>query len=203
MTSIAIRTGPIPLQLELGSALELTDAELLELCRRNPELRIERSPEGDLEVMTPSGGESSHRNAEVLFALMAWAREDGTGVAFDSSGGFSLPDGAMRAPDTSWVRRDRLDEVPAEARKGFLPLCPDFVVEVRSPTDPLPPLRAKMDEYTANGARLGWLIDPGERAVEIYRPGAEPERLTAPARISADPELPGFELDLRPIWEAL
>ncbi|MGD2116050.1 MAG: Uma2 family endonuclease [Acidobacteriota bacterium] len=203
MTSIAIRTGPIPFRLELGEALELSDAELLELCGRNPELRIERSAEGDLEVMTPSGSESAHRNAEVLTALMIWAKQDGTGEVFDSSGGFSLPDGAVRAPDASWVLRSRLDALPAGARKGFLPLCPDFVVEVRSPSDTLPLLRAKMDELRANGARLGWLIDPEERTVEIYRPGSEPEHLRAPDSIRGDPELPGFELDLRPVWEPL
>lgn len=201
MTQLAIHGTAAPLHLELGSALRLGDDELFELCRRNPELRIERTPRGDLHVMTPVGGESSHRNAELIFALMEWAKRDGSGLAFDSSGGFLLPNGAMRSPDAAWVERSRWASLTDEERQRFLPLTPDFLVELRSPSDPLADLQRKMEEYRDVGTRLGWLIDPTERRVHVYRPGREPEVLDVPDRISGEPELPGFVLDLAPIWQ--
>lgn len=200
MTQIAIRDASIPFNVELGSALRLSDDQLFELCGRNPELRIERTPEGDLTVMTPAGGESSRKNVEAMVALAAWAKQDGTGVVFDSSAGFLLPNGAMRSPDAAWVERSRWQALEPEERRGFVPLVPNFVLELRSPSDRLPDLRAKMEEYRACGVRLGWLIDPEERRVHVYRPGRVPEVLEAPARVAADPELPGFVLDLEPIW---
>ena len=204
MSQIAIRRSPEPvaMNLEMGSELRWSDDALLELCRRNPELRIERTARGDLVVMTPAGGASSRRNARVVAALVDWADEDGTGAVYDSSGGFLLANGAMRAPDAAWVPESRLAGLTIEQREGFLPLCPDFVVEVRSPSDSLPELRAKMAEYLANGARLGWLLDPLERRVSVYRPGQRIEILDQPAQISGSPELPGFVLDLQPIWQA-
>lgn len=201
MTQLAIHGTASPLSLELGSALQLGDDELFELCRRNPELRIERSPRGDLHVMTPVGGESSQRNAELIFALMEWAKRDGTGIVFDSSGGFLLPNGAMRSPDAAWVERSRWAALSDEERKRFIPLAPDFVVELRSQSDPLHDLQRKMEEYRDAGVALGWLIDPAERRVHAYRPGREPEVLDAPDRLSAEPELPGFVLQLGPIWQ--
>jgi Uma2 family endonuclease len=201
MTQLAIRSASIPFNVELGSALRLSDDELYELCIRNKELQIERTPKGDLIVMTPVGGESSHRNAEAVFALVAWARQDGTGVAFDSSGGFLLPNGAMRAPDASWVKRSRWDALTPEERRKFVPLVPDFVMELRSPSDRLDDVQAKMEEYRSVGVRLGWLIDPEERRVHVYRPDRPPEVLDDPDRVEADPELPGFVLDLDPIWQ--
>jgi Uma2 family endonuclease len=202
MTQIAIRSSPapVPLRLEMGSALRLSDAELLELCRRNPELRIERTAEGDLIVMSPAGGESARRNARLVAALVNWADEDSTGVVYDSSGGFILPNGAMRSPDAAWVPKSRLSGLSEEQREGFLPLCPDFVIELRSPSDALGDLRAKMEAYVAGGAGLGWLIDPAERRVYVYRAGAEVEVLEDHRRLSASPELPGFVLDLELIW---
>ncbi|HLE83941.1 MAG TPA: Uma2 family endonuclease [Thermoanaerobaculia bacterium] len=200
MTQIAIRDASIPFNVELGSALRLSDDELFELCGRNPELRIERTPEGDLIVMTPAGGESSHRNARLVTAIMGWADRDGTGVAFDATAGFLLPNGAMRSPDAAWVERSRWRALEPEQRRGFVPLAPDFVLELRSPSDRLPDLRAKMEEYRACGVRLGWLIDPEERRVHVYRPDRVPEVLEAPPRVAADPELPGFVLDLKSIW---
>jgi Uma2 family endonuclease len=202
MTQIAIRRSPaaVPFHLEMGSALRLTDSELLELCRRNRELRFERTAEGDLIVTTPAGGESSRRNARLVTALVNWSDEDGSGVVYDSSGGFLLPNGAMRAPDAAWVRQSRLAELSSEEREGFVPLCPDFVIELRSPSDTLADLQGKMEEYLANGVRLGWLIDPGTRRVHVYRPGEEIEALDEPKEISGDPELPGFVMDLKSIW---
>lgn len=156
MTYVAVHSEPVPIHLELGSALELSDDELFELCVRNPHLRMERTAGGDLIVMTPTGWASGRRGAEVVGALRNWAREEGSGVVSDASAGFLLPNGAMRAPDAAWVLRSRLDEVPPEVRERFLPLCPDFVVEIKSPSDRTGDLRAKMEEYRDNGARLGW-----------------------------------------------
>lgn len=203
MTQIAIRSEPVPIELQVGSELRLSDEKLFQLCVRNPELRIERTAQGDLIVMTPVGGESSHRNLRIATALAIWADEDGTGAAFDSSAGFILPNGAMRSPDASWVKNSRLAELSPEQKRRFIPLGPDFVIELRSPTDRLPDLQAKMEEYRKNGARLGWLIDPERKQVRVYRPGEEPELLDEPAELHADPDLPGFMLDLDRIWQQL
>lgn len=200
MTYVAVHSEPVPIHLELGSALELSDDELFELCVRNPHLRMERTAGGDLIVMTPSGWASGRRGAEVVGALRNWAREEGSGVVSDASAGFLLPNGAMRAPDAAWVLRSRLDEVPPEVRERFLPLCPDFVVEIKSPSDRTGDLRAKMEEYRDNGARLGWLVDPGARQVHVYRPGRAVEVLDDPTEVAGDPELPGLVLDLRAVW---
>jgi Uma2 family endonuclease len=203
VTQIALPSSPIPLSLEMGAALQLSDDELFELCARNPELRMERTARGDLIVMTPAGGASSHRNLRLGAALLAWADRDGRWVAFDSSTGFLLPNRAMRAPDASCVLRSRLDQVPPQERERFLPLCPDFVIELRSPTDRLADGMAKMEEYRDAGARLGWLIDPVERRVHVYRPDRDLEILDSPERLTGDPELPGFVLELVPIWTPL
>ena len=203
MTQIALPSSPVPLSLQMGASLQLSDDELFELCARNPELRIERTVEGDLIVMTPAGWASGRRNAHIVGTLWAWARQQGDFEVGDSSAGFLLPNGAMRAPDASCVLRSRLGALSAERRERFLPLCPDFVVELRSPSDPLPALVAKMEEYRDNGARLGWLIDPLERRVHVYRPGREVEVLQDADRMAGDPELSGLVLELEPIWRSL
>lgn len=200
---LAVHSDPMPIRVELGSLLPQTDDELYELCARNPELRIERTAEGEIEIMSPAGGASSHRSLQAAVALAIWAEVDGTGTAFDSSAGFLLPNGAMRSPDLSWVLRSRLAAVPPETRERFLPLCPDFVVEIKSPSDRLRDLEAKMAEYRDNGARLGWLIDPEARRVHVYRPDREVEVLEDPERVTGDPELPGLVLDLAPVWAPL
>lgn len=200
MTLLAIRSTPVPLNIEVGTALPRSDEELFEFCARNPELRIERTAKGDLIVMTPVGGESGHRTLEIAVALGLWARHDGTGVAFDSSTGFLLPNDALRVPDAAWVARSKLEALSAQEKQRFLPLCPDFVVELRSPSDRLADLRAKMEEYRQHGARLGWLIDPEARRVHVYRPGRPVEVLEDPTEVAGDPELPGFLLDLGPVW---
>jgi Uma2 family endonuclease len=151
--------------------------------------------------MPPEGGESSNRDTTFSTLLTLWAWQDGTGVTFGSSGGFILPNGAMRAPDAAWVLRSRLAPLTAEQKRKFLPLCPDFVVEIRSPSDRLSTAQAKMQEYLDNGARLGWLIDPDSRVVYVYRPSQPVERLDDPATISGDPVLLGLVLDLQKIWE--
>lgn len=176
-------------------------AAFLAFCEANPELRIERTAKGEVIIMSPTGAYSSYQNLLIGSMLYFWARQDGSGVAFDSSGGFRLPNGAMRSPDAAWVQRLRLAHFTRAEKRTFLPLCPDFVVELRSETDRREDLLAKMDEYMANGAQLGWLIDPLEQSVTIYRPGAAPVRLERPATITGDPELPGFTLELGSIWE--
>lgn len=190
-----------PLTLRLAPVIRLSDEDLLAFCRLNRGLRIERTAEGSLVVMAPVGGETSDRNAEITMQLRLWARRDGSGRVFDSSGGFLLPNGAMRSPDAAWVERAALQPLAAEERRRFLPLCPHFVLEIRSPSDQLSALEAKMVEYLDNGARLGWLIDPERRRVAIYRPGVAVEVLEAPVTVAADPELPGFVLELAEIWE--
>lgn len=190
-----------PVTLRLEPVLHLSDDQLLELCQLNRDLRIERTSQGDLVIMTPAGAGSGRRNSEILFQLEAWAKEDGTGVVFSASAGFLLPSGAMRAPDAAWVRRSRLAGLTREDKEKFLPLCPDFVLELRSPTDRVSVLEEKLAEYQENGAHLGWLIDPFEKTVRVYRPGRDPEMLEEPSSVSADPVLPGFHLQLEEIWE--
>lgn len=181
-------------------ATTLSDDDLLELSRINRDLRLERTARGELVIQPPTGGVTGGRSAEILYQLAAWARRDGTGVVFESSTGFKLPNGAVRSPDAAWVRRDRLAGLSQEEKARFLPLCPNFVAEIRSSSDPLPPLQAKLDEYVANGARLGLLIDPDERLVHVYREGGTVEVLEHPATVIAEPVLPGLRLELAEIW---
>ena len=184
------------LTLRVRPVLQLTDDQFFELCQINRDLRIERTAQGGLSIMSPAGGDSSALNAEITIQLGTWAKRDGTGRTFDSSGGFVLPDGAVRSPDAAWVSRARLASLTAEQRMKFLPLCPDFVIELRSPTDSLPVLQDKMREYVENGARLGWLVDPPGGQVFVYRPDAPVERLVEPDSVSADPVLRGFRLEM-------
>ncbi len=201
MTVTTLATDRRPLVLRTRPAVDLTDDEFFAFCQLNQEWRIERTAAGELEIMAPAGWETSSRNAIITAQLTTWALRDGTGIASDSSGGFILPNGAVRAPDAAWVRRERLVALSAPQRKRFLPLCPDFVIELRSPSDGLGVLQEKMTEYVKNGTRLGWLIDASEYRVEVYRPGAEIELLDTPHSIAGAPELPGFVLDLDLIWQ--
>jgi Uma2 family endonuclease len=201
-TKIRVRTEYHPVVLHTRPALEMDEEQFFEFCQLNREWRIERNAGGDLEVMVPTGGETGNRNIKIAGRLAAWTERDGTGVAFDSSTGFVLPNGAMRSPDASWIKRERLANLTVEQKQRFMPLCPDFLIELRSPSAPLAPIEAKMLEYMENGARLGWLIDPVEQKVYIHKPGGEPvEVLNKPDSVSGDPMLPGFVLDLKPIWE--
>ena len=173
----------------------VTDEVLLRLSERNPGYQLERNAEGRL-VVSPTGGEGGRRSGEVFLQLGAWNRNLASGVVFDSSTGFNLPDGSCLSPDASWIRRERWESLSREQRKGFPPLCPDAVFEVRSESDSLADLRAKVQAYLANGARIAVLIDPEARTVEVYRPGREPERHEGARSVRLDPELPGFALDL-------
>jgi len=179
----------------------ITDDDLYEFCRANRDLRLERTPNGEIVAMPPADGVSGSRSAAIGCALREWAGRNRSGVSFSSTTGFILPNGAMRAPDASWVLRSRLAELTAHQKQKFLPLAPDFVVELRSPSDRLTDLQAKMDEYVANGVRLGWLIDPISGEVHVYQPGQAPAVLAGPAAISGDPVLSGFVLDLTLIWD--
>jgi Uma2 family endonuclease len=201
MTKVLPQVEIHPVVLKLKPAINLTDDQLFELCQLNRDWRIEYTAQGELLVMPPTGGETSNRNAELTYQVQAWTRRDQAGVAFDSSGGFKLPNGATRSPDAAWVRRSRLAGLTREQKQKFLPLCPDFVIELRSPTDNLQAVLDKMQEYLDNGAQLGWLLDPLTRRVHVYLPQRPPEILDAPNTLSADPLLPGFVLDLRKIWE--
>ena len=203
MASTATRNESVGVLVRLSPAVELDEKQFVELCHLNGDLRIERTAEGDLEIMPPTLEETGGQNAALTTLLTSWAWGDGTGKAYDSSMGFTLPNGAVRSPDASWVLRSRLDAIPLQRRRsGFLPLCPDFVAELRSRSDRQGAVQAKMREYMENGARLGWLLDPIDRRVHVYRPDAEVEVLDDPAQVSADPELPGFMLDLRLVWDA-
>ena len=201
MTETKVRVELPAVVLHTRPALEMSEEQFFEFCRINRDWRIERTAEGDLEIMPPTGGETSSRNFNLVLQLGAWAERDGSGVGFDSKGGFILPSGAMRSPDACWVRKEHLAGLTTEQKRKFLPLCPDFVIELRSPSDPLPSLVAKMREYLENGARLGWLLDPGERKVHVHQPEEGVQVLKNPQKVSGDPVLPGFVLDLRPIWE--
>ncbi len=173
-----------------------SDEGFAQFCRQYPELRVEMTSQGDMIIMLPVVSESGKRNFKLTGRFFVWAEADGTGVGFDSSTGFTLPNGAKRSPDVSWIRQERWDALSDEQKQDFAPICPDFVVELRSRSDRLATLKEKMDEYLDNGARLGWLIDPIEKRVHIYRPGFPVEVLENPPEISGDPLLKGFVLRL-------
>ena len=202
MSSLCL-TIPIPDSQQAlclpANTLDWTEDEFFDFCQINSDLRIERSAGGEIIVMSPAGGHSGYQSGEVFGQLRAWASEDGTGVPFDSSTGFRLPNGAMRAPDAAWVKLSRLNKLSRKQREKFIPLCPDFVIEVASPTDTRARLREKMNEYQEAGLRLGWLILPATRRVEVYTPDGV-QTLTTPKTLSGDPVLPGFRLVLAPVW---
>lgn len=197
----AALTPDFRVEVQLRPALDLTDDEFFDLCRTNRTLRFERTAEGAIIILPPAGGATGHRNLALGATLYDWSKRDGTGTAFDSSTGFILPNGATRSPDAAWVRRERLAVLSAAEMERFLPLCPDFVVELRSPSDRLVDIQIKMDEYVATGAKLGWLIDPPGMAVHVYRPERPVEIAQSPASMSGDPELPGFVLTMGDIWK--
>ena len=191
-----------PMVIHFGPYLrKLNDQEFFEFCQLNRDLRIERTSEGDIIVMSPTGSKSGIRGLELTFQFAQWVKQDGTGKGFDSSTGFKLPNGATRSPDAAWIRNERWEALSEDEQEVFAPICPDFAVELRSRNDPLNYVRAKMVEYIENGAQLGWLIDPLTKKVYIYRPKADAECLIEPLTLSAGPLLPGFTLNLSPIWD--
>lgn len=184
----------------IPQAFKVTHEQFKELAIANRDIRLERTEEGELIIMAPTGSETGNRNTDINGQLWFWNRKKKLGVVFDSSTGFHLPNGADRSPDASWVKIDRWEALTAEEKKGFAPICPDFVVELRSASDNMKPLREKMQEYIENGAKLGWLIDRKNCKVEIYRQGFDVEILDNPASLSGENILPEFTLDMAEVW---
>lgn len=184
--------GMPPIAVRLAESFE-------DVVAMNPELRIEQTANGEVVFLSPTGGESGFRNAEIITQVTLWAKSHG-GYAFDSSTLFCFPNGAKRSPDASWISAERWQTLPADQRKAYPPLSPDFVIELRSESDRLVDLQEKMEEYIKNGVRLGWLIDPLLKQVHIYKPGESPEVRHAPESLTEETCLPGFLLDLRQIW---
>ena len=190
----------LTLKLDLSPWIKLTDDQFYELCQHHPDYKFERNAKGELLMVPPTGGETGNRNMDLSYQLQAWSRQNpNLGIAFDSSTCFRLPNGATRSPDASWIKRERWEALTPEQKEKFAPICPDFVVELRSTTDSLEKLRAKMKVYVKNGARLGWLLDRKNRKVEISRQGSDVEILDSPATLSGEDVLPGFVLDLSDI----
>ena len=178
----------------------ITDEQFYQLCVANRELKLERTAKGDLIIMPPTGGETGKRNSDINFELNLWNRQTKLGIVFDSSTCFKLPNGGERSPDAAWIPLGKWESLTPEQREKFPPICPDFIIELRSPSDSLKPLQDKMQEYMDNGSRLGWLINPKNRQVEIYRQGQEKEILENPPTLSEEDILPGFVLNLQLIW---
>ena len=192
-----------PFVVKFKPLTEMTDEQFEQFCALNDDLRIERNAQGEVILMPPAHSNTSNRNADITIDLGVWARTNGSGRYFESSAGFILPNEALRSPDASWISNSRLEALTTEQRSGFFAICPDFIIELRSTSDSLTMLFAKMEEYMENGAKLGWLIDPiaNPKQVRIYRPQTEVEILNDPASVSAEPELPGFTLNLTRIWD--
>jgi Uma2 family endonuclease len=182
--------------------IELTDEQFFKLCQANRDLRFERSAAGELLIMAPTGWKTGNWSGRITQQLFNWVDSNNLGIAFDSSTGVRLPNGADRSPDASWVRWEKLEALNPDPTK-FLPLSPDFVVELRSTTDKLKTLQNKMQEYIDNGVQLGWLIDPKHQRVEIYRQGQEVKILESPISLSGEDVLPGFVLSLAPLWNSV
>ena len=198
-SSTSERTTPHSFMLNVQS-VHLTDEQFYRLCGDNPDLRFELTAERELLIMSPTGSKTGLRNARITQRLAAWTEQDGTGVCFDSSAGFTLPNGAKRSPDASWVRREVWEALTAEQQDEFSPICPELTVELRSPTDSLPDLQEKMKEYIENGTQLGWLFDPKSKRVFVYRPDQPVEEREDPTSMSGDPVLAGFVFDPDEIW---
>ncbi|HHP7244690.1 MAG TPA: Uma2 family endonuclease [Elainellaceae cyanobacterium] len=200
MTTLLIQTESVPLTVNLPMQVAMTTVEFYEFCQANRDLRIERTATGDVIIMPPAFSETGNRNLKIVQQLANWADQDGTGETFDSSSGFTLPNGATRSPDAAWIRLERWNALTEAEKSSFAPICPDFVVELKSSSDSLSNLKAKMAEYLDNGASLGWLIDRKHRQVYVYRLGHEPEVLENPDEVSGDLELPGFSLKMARVW---
>jgi Uma2 family endonuclease len=200
MTNLLVKFDQMALPIDLSSMEKMSDRQFYEFCRTNPDLRIERNATGEIIVMPPAFADTGNRNGKVFGQLFVWAEANATGEAFDSSSGFTLPNGATRSPDASWILSTRWNALSAEQQASFAAIAPDFVVELRSSSDTLVSLKEKLEEYIANGVRLGLLIDRKNRQVSIYRPERAPEVLDNPESVSCEPEMPGFALKMAKIW---
>lgn len=200
MTTLLIQTESLPLIVNFPALVQMTPTQFYEFCQANPDLRIERTATWEVIIMPPTFSDTGNRSGKAFQQLANWSDQDGTGETFDSSTGFTLPNEATRSPDASWIKSDRWNALTEGERASFAPICPDFVIELRSASDTLSNLQAKMHEYIDNGAVLGLLIDRKNRTVHIYRPHQLPEILDNPEAVSGDPELPGFVLQMAKIW---
>lgn len=195
------RTKSVRFHIELeDDAPRMTTDEFWEFCQANPEFRSELTKDGELNLMPPTGFGTSDKNLEILIQLGTWAKKNKTGKATESNAGFILPNGATYAPDAAWTSNERLAKFTEKEKEKFLPLCPDFVIELRSTSDNIKDLKNKMSEYIENGARLGWLIDPKNKRIHVFRKNGEVEILESPKKISGEDVLQHFELDLTEIW---
>ncbi|HBQ97824.1 MULTISPECIES: Uma2 family endonuclease [unclassified Roseofilum] len=188
------------LTLDLSPIATLTRSEFRKLCAANRDRKLERSPQGELIIMSPTGGETGSWNSELIIEVGLWNRQQKAGVICDSSTGFELPSGGDRSPDVSWIPLEKWNALTPQERKGFLPLCPDFVIELLSPSDSWTAGVRKMEEYQANGCRLGWLLDPKGKRVGIYRPNQPVQILHQPQILSGEDVLVGFELGVQFLW---
>jgi Uma2 family endonuclease len=189
-----------PMVLKFHPVITMTDDQLFDFCQINQDFRIERNTTGEIVIMSPTGSETDERNFDLIGQLWVWTKQDATGVEFGSSGGFRLPSGAVRSPDAAWIKKTDWEAIPLEQRRKFAPICPEFVIELRSQSDSLKELKSKIEEYITNGTRLGWLIDRLECKVYIYRPDTAVEELDNPTTLSGEDILRGFVLDLSEIW---
>jgi Uma2 family endonuclease len=189
----SLETKPLLLDVH-RITLRITHEEFEKLCQDNPDLRLELTEDGQLITMAPAGWQSSKQNSKLNSRVDVWNEQVGLGEVFDSSGGFTLPNGAVRSPDVTWIEKSKLEGISPDI--AFPEVVPDFVIELRSKSDSLKILREKMAEYRSNGVRLGWLINPQQQQVEIYRLGQEGEVLQSPTMLSGEDVLPGFTLDL-------
>jgi Uma2 family endonuclease len=199
-TQSPVATDFLGMVLKMQPNIIVSDEQFFDFCQVNRDFRIERNHLGELLIMPPTGSETDERNFNLTGQLWIWTKQDGTGVGFGSSAGFTLPNGAVRSPDAAWIKKVRWEAIPLEQRKKFAPICPEFVVELRSETDNLKTLQEKMAEYIANGTELGWLIDRKQHKVFIYRPEQAVEELDNPSTLSGEDILPEFILDLSQIW---
>ena len=199
-TTLLIQTETTPLKVSLPGSIPMNREQFYAFCQANRDLRIERTATGDVVIMPPTFSDTGNRNFNLAVQLGIWAEKDGTGLGFDSSAGFTLTNGATRSPDASWIKAQKWNALTDDEKASFAPICPDFVIELRSASDSLNSLKLKMQEYMDNGVLLGWLIDRQNRTVYIYRPEGEPQILNNPDRVSANPELPGFSLTMAKIW---
>jgi Uma2 family endonuclease len=200
MTTLLIQTESHPLEVHLPTPQPMTEQQFYEFCLANQDLRIERTADGEVIIMPPAFSDTGNRNFNIATQLGIWSGQNDIGIGFDSSSGFTLPNGAMRSPDAAWIRLERWQALSEQQKSSFAPIYPDFVIELRSTSDTLPSLQAKMQEYIDNGVQLGWLIDRKTRQVMVYRPNLAPETLDAPETVSGDPELPGFVMQMARIW---
>lgn len=203
MTNLLVKSAQMPLPIDLSSLTttsKVSDQQFYDFCRTNPDLQIERNANGEIIVMPPAFADTGNRNGRIFGQLFVWSEADSTGEAFDSSSGFTLPNGATRSPDAAWILSDRWNALQPEQQASFAPITPDFVVELRSSSDTLVSLKEKMEEYIANGVRLGLLIDRKNCQVHLYRPNCSPEILDNPETVNCEPEMPMFVLKMARIW---